>query len=54
MVIILRDAFERILGVLIGGMLIYFGYRLFLSLPGKRGRDDGSRRVFIGREQDQA
>jgi hypothetical protein len=23
---------ERILGVLIGGLLIYFGYRLFLSL----------------------
>jgi hypothetical protein len=30
---------ERILGVLIGGLLIYFGYRLFLNLPGKRGRD---------------
>jgi len=34
--------FERILGVLIGGLLIYFGYRLFLSLPGKRGRDGGT------------
>jgi hypothetical protein len=33
---------ERILGVLIGGVLIYFGYRLFLSLPGKRGRDGGT------------
>src|SRR4029453_9236715 len=33
---------ERILGVLIGGVLIYFGYRLFLSLAGKRGRDRGA------------
>src|ERR1700741_3586621 len=33
---------ERILGVLVGGFLIYLGYRLFLSLPGKRGRDAGS------------
>src|SRR4029453_3805209 len=38
MVIIFRMV-ERILGVLIGGVLIYFGYRLFLSLAGKRGRD---------------
>jgi hypothetical protein len=41
MVIILRMV-ERILGVLIGGVLIYFGYRLFLSLAGKRGRENGS------------
>jgi hypothetical protein len=39
---ILLGAFQRTLGILIGGMLIYFGYRLFLSLPGKRGRDGGS------------
>ena len=32
---ILVGAFQRILSILIGGMLIYFGYRLFLSLPGK-------------------
>lgn len=38
MVIIFRMV-ERILGVLIGGVLIYFGYRLFLSLAGKGGRD---------------
>ena len=41
MIIILRMV-ERILGVLIGGVLIYFGYRLFLSLAGKRGRESGS------------
>jgi hypothetical protein len=41
MVIIFRMV-ERILGVLIGGVLIYFGYRLFLSLAGKRGRESGS------------
>ncbi len=41
LVIILRLA-ERIAGVLIGGLLIYFGYRLFLSLPGKRGPDSGT------------
>ena len=32
MVIIFRMV-ERILGVLIGGVLIYFGYRLFLVWP---------------------
>jgi hypothetical protein len=41
MVIIFRMV-ERILGVLIGGVLIYFGYRLFLNLAGKRGRDRGA------------
>jgi len=41
MVIIFRMV-ERILGVLIGGVLIYFGYRLFLSLGSKRGRDGGA------------
>jgi hypothetical protein len=41
MVIIFRMV-ERILGVLIGGVLIYFGYRLFLSLAGKGGRDRGA------------
>lgn len=41
MVIIFRMV-ERILGVLIGGVLIYFGYRLFLSLGSKRGRDAGA------------
>jgi hypothetical protein len=41
LVIVLRMV-ERILGVLLGGLLIYFGYRLFLSLPGKRGRDSGT------------
>ncbi|MGE5208861.1 MAG: hypothetical protein ACM3KL_05955 [Alphaproteobacteria bacterium] len=41
LVIILRLA-ERIAGVLIGGLLIYFGYRLFLTLPGKRGSDSGA------------
>lgn len=41
MVIVLRMV-ERILGVLIGGVLIYFGYRLFLSLAGKRERDHGA------------
>jgi hypothetical protein len=41
MVIMFRMV-ERILGVLIGGVLIYFGYRLFLSLAGKRGRDRGA------------
>lgn len=40
LVIIFR-MIERILGVLIGALLIYFGYRLFLSL-GKRGREGGS------------
>jgi hypothetical protein len=40
MVIILRMV-ERILGVLIGGVLIYFGYRLFLSLAGQCGRESG-------------
>src|SRR3982750_4800455 len=41
LVIVLRMA-ERIIGVIIGGLLIYFGYRLFLSLPGKRGGDGSS------------
>ena len=26
-------AFQRILSILVGGMLVYFGYRLFLSVP---------------------
>jgi hypothetical protein len=39
-------AFQRILSILIGGMLIYFGYRLFLSLPGKRGREWQNRWVY--------
>jgi hypothetical protein len=33
---ILVGAFQRVLSILIGGMLVYFGYRPFLSLPGKR------------------
>lgn len=41
LVIVLRMA-ERILGVLLGGLLIYFAYRLFLNLPSKRGRESGS------------
>ena len=41
LVIVLRMV-ERILGVVIGGLLIYFGYRLFLDLRGKRGREGGS------------
>jgi hypothetical protein len=41
MVIIFRMV-ERILGVLIGAVLIYFGYRLFLSLATKLGRDGGA------------
>jgi hypothetical protein len=41
MIIIFRMV-ERILGVLIGGVLIYFGYRLFLSLATKRGREGGA------------
>lgn len=45
---ILVGAFQRILSILIGGMLIYFGYRLFLSLPGKRGRDGGSGEFSLG------
>jgi hypothetical protein len=46
---ILVGAFQRILSILIGGMLVYFGYRLFLSLPGKRGRDSGSGEFSLGR-----
>lgn len=45
---ILMGAFQRILSILIGGMLIYFGYRLFLSLPGKRGRDGGTGEFSLG------
>ncbi len=45
---ILMGAFQRILSILIGGMLIYFGYRLFLSLPGKHGRDGGSGEFSLG------
>ncbi len=41
LIIVLRMV-ERILGVLIGGLLIYFAYRLFLDLRGKRGRDSGT------------
>ncbi len=41
LVIVLRMV-ERIVGVLLGGLLIYFGYRLFLSLPGRRGRESGT------------
>jgi hypothetical protein len=46
---ILVGAFQRILSILIGGMLVYFGYRLFLSLPGKRGGDGGSGEFSVGR-----
>jgi hypothetical protein len=46
---ILVAAFQRILSILIGGMLVYFGYRLFLSLPGKRGRDGGSGEFSLAR-----
>ena len=45
---IIVGAFQRTLGILIGGMLVYFGYRLFLSLPGKRGRDGGSGEFSLG------
>jgi hypothetical protein len=45
---ILLGASQRILSILIGGMLVYFGYRLFLSLPGKRGRDGGSGEFSLG------
>jgi len=46
---ILVGAFQRILSILIGGMLVYFGYRLFLSLPGKRGQNGGSGEFSLGR-----
>jgi hypothetical protein len=46
---ILVGAFQRVLSIVIGGMLVYFGYRLFLSLPGKRGRDGGSGEFSLGR-----
>jgi hypothetical protein len=46
---ILVGAFQRILSILVGGMLVYFGYRLFLSLPGKRGGDGGSGEFSLGR-----
>jgi hypothetical protein len=46
---ILVGAFQRILSILIGGMLVYFGYRLFLSLPAKGGRDGGSGEFSLGR-----
>jgi hypothetical protein len=46
---ILVGASQRILSILIGGMLVYFGYRLFLSLPGKRGSDGGSGEFSLGR-----
>jgi hypothetical protein len=46
---ILVGAFQRILSIVVGGMLIYFGYRLFLSLPGKRRRDSGSGEFSLGR-----
>jgi hypothetical protein len=46
---ILVGAFQRILAILIGGMLVYFGYRLFLSLPGKRSSDGGSGEFSISR-----
>lgn len=41
LVIVLR-MLERIVGVFIGGLLIYFAYRLFLNLPGKAGIGAGS------------
>jgi hypothetical protein len=41
LVIVMRMV-ERILGVVIGGLLIYFGYRLFLDVRGKRGSPGGS------------
>src|SRR5262249_19090860 len=47
LVIIFRMV-ERILGVLMGGVLIYFGYRLFLNLAGGRGRDRGAGEFSIG------
>jgi hypothetical protein len=48
MVIIFRMV-ERILGVLIGAVLIYFGYRLFLGLATKGGRDrSGGEFSFAG------
>ena len=30
---------ERIVGVLIGGLAIYLGYRLFIKIPEQRGGD---------------
>ena len=41
LVIVLRMV-ERILGVVIGGLLIYFGYRLFLDVRGKSAREGGT------------
>jgi hypothetical protein len=45
---ILVGAFQRILGLLIGGALIYFGYRLFLSLAAKHGRENGTGEFSLG------
>ena len=42
-------AFQWILSILIGGMLVYFRYRLFLSLPSKRGRDGDSGEFSLSR-----
>jgi hypothetical protein len=39
---------ERILGVALGGLLVYFGYRLFLDVRGKRGGTGSGDFSFAG------
>jgi hypothetical protein len=46
---ILVGAFQRVLAILIGGVLVYFGYRLFRSVPAKRGAEAGSGELSLGR-----
>jgi hypothetical protein len=42
-------AIERILAVLIGGLAIYFGYRLFLAVPDQRG--DGRAELSLAKDK---
>ena len=48
---VLLRALERILAVAIGGMAIYFGYRMFLAVPDQRADGStggGRRRTDVG------
>src|SRR5256886_17181925 len=45
---LILGTFQRVLGILLGGLLIYFGYRLFLGSSRKGRRESGAGEFFLG------
>ena len=45
---LILGTFQRVLGILLGGLLIYFGYRLFLGSSRKGRRESGAGEFSLG------